>query len=69
MSFTPAEITAEIQNHIPDFKVNYVPDFRQKIAASWTESIDDSHARSDWNWNHKYNLEKMVSDMLQKVVV
>ena len=69
MSFTPAEITAEIQKHIPHFKVKYEPDFRQEIAASWTESIDDSHARSDWNWNHKFDLEKMVADMLKKVVV
>jgi len=69
MSFTPAEITTEIQKHIPDFKVKYDPDFRQDIAASWTESIDDSHARIDWNWNHKYDLEKMVVAMLENVVV
>ena len=69
MSFTPAEITAEIQKHIPDFKVTYEPDFRQKIAESWTESIDDSQARSDWNWQHQYNLSNMVKDMLEKVDV
>lgn len=69
MSFTPAEIVAEIQKHIPDFKVKYEPDFRQEIASSWTESIDDSHARKDWNWNHKYDLEKMVKDMLDNVVI
>jgi threonine 3-dehydrogenase len=69
MSFTPAEITAEIQKHIPTFKVKYEPDFRQDIASSWTESINDSHARADWNWNHKYDLEKMVKDMLENVRV
>ncbi len=69
MSFTPAEITAEIQKHIPSFKVKYVPDFRQDIAASWTESIDDSHARTDWNWNNKYDLEKMVKEMLDNIKV
>ncbi len=69
MSFTPAEIVAEIQKHIPSFKVKYEPDFRQDIAASWTESIDDSHARKDWNWNHKYDLQKMVKDMLNNVKV
>lgn len=69
VSFTPAEITAEIQKHIPTFKVKYVPDFRQKIAATWTESIDDSHARSDWNWKHEYNLENMVTDMLTNIKV
>jgi len=69
MSFTPAEITSEIQKHIPDFKVKYEPDFRQAIAESWSESIDDSHARADWNWQHKYDLAKMVEDMLAKVIV
>jgi len=69
MSFTPAEITAEIQKHIPTFKVKYEPDFRQEIAASWTESIDDSHARADWNWNHKFDLQDMVKEMLEKVTL
>jgi len=69
MSFSPLEITQEIQKHIPDFKVRFEPDFRQEIAASWTESIDDSHARKDWKWNHKYDLGKMVVDMLANVKV
>jgi len=69
VSFTPEEITAEIQKHIPTFKVKYEPDFRQEIAASWTESIDDSHARSDWNWSHEYDLEAMVKDMLENIKV
>ena len=69
MSFTPAEIVAEIQKHIPNFKVKYEPDFRQEIAESWTQSIDDSHARADWKWDHKYNLELMVKDMLKNVKV
>lgn len=69
MSFTPAEIASEIQKHIPNFTVKYEPDFRQEIAESWSESIDDSHARSDWNWQHKYDLANLVQDMLTKVDV
>ena len=69
MSFSPIEITREIQKHIPDFKVRFEPDFRQDIAASWTESIDDSCARADWGWSHEYDLERMVVDMLEKVKV
>ena len=65
MSFTPTEIAAEIKKHIPDFTITYNPDFRQKIADSWPSSIDDSEARKDWNWNHKYNLESMTKDMLE----
>ena len=65
----PKEIASEIQKHIPNFTVKYEPDFRQEIADSWSESIDDSHARSDWNWQHKYDLANLVQDMLAKVDV
>lgn len=64
MSFTPAELAAEIQKHIPDFKISYEPDHRQQIAASWSESIDDQEARRDWGWKHEYDLEKMTTEML-----
>lgn len=65
MSFTPTEIAAEIKKHIPDFNISYNPDFRQKIADSWPASIDDSSARKDWNWNHKFDIESMTDDMLE----
>ena len=64
MSFTPAELAAEIQRHKPGFEVNYAPDFRQEIAASWPRSIDDSTARKDWGWQPEYDLARMTSDML-----
>lgn len=64
MSFTPAEIAATIKNHIPDFKIDYKPDFRQDIAASWSESIDDNAARSDWGWAPEFDLDKMTEDMI-----
>jgi len=67
ISFSPAEIYAEIKKHIPGFKIKYVPDFRQKIADSWPKSIDDSMARRDWNWKHNYDLPKMTLDMLEKL--
>jgi nucleoside-diphosphate-sugar epimerase len=65
MSFTPTEIAAEIKKHIPDFNITYTPDFRQKIADSWPASIDDSLARKDWGWNHKFDIESMTNDMLE----
>jgi nucleoside-diphosphate-sugar epimerase len=64
MSFTPAEIAAEIRRHIAEFKISYKPDFRQEIAASWTESIDDSNARNDWGWSPQFDLPAMTVDML-----
>ena len=67
MSFSPKEITEAIQGHFPDFSIEYNPDFRQKIAASWTASIDDSHARRDWNWKPDYNLATMTADMINQL--
>lgn len=64
VSFTPAEISAEIQKHHPDFKIHYAPDFRQAIADSWPQSIDDQQARLDWNWQPKFDLARMTADML-----
>lgn len=65
MSFSPEEIGAEIRNHIPNFTLNYEPDFRQQIANGWPQSIDDSVARNDWGWKHEYDLKRMTEDMFQ----
>jgi len=67
MSFTPEEIAAEIRTHIPEFEMTYATDFRQQIADSWPQVIDDSQARSDWNWNHTFDLKLMTSDMLENL--
>lgn len=67
MSFSPIEIAAEIQKHVPSFKIDFKPDFRQTIADSWPQSIDDSHARNDWGWRHDYDLSNMTTDMLQNI--
>jgi nucleoside-diphosphate-sugar epimerase len=67
VSFTPKEIAAEIQQHIPNFSISYKPDFRQKIADSWPASIDDSSAQKDWNWKHKFDLASMTVEMLENL--
>jgi nucleoside-diphosphate-sugar epimerase len=64
MSFSPAEIGASIQKHLPDFDLQYKPDYRQTIADSWPQSIDDSVARNDWGWQPNYDIDKMTVDML-----
>ena len=66
-SFTPAQIAEEIKKHIPSFKIAYNPDYRQNIAASWPNSIDDSEAAKDWNWKPEYDLNGMVLDMLENL--
>jgi nucleoside-diphosphate-sugar epimerase len=67
VSFSPEELTQEIQKHIPDFMITYTPDHRQQIADSWPQSIDDHIARADWGWQEKYNLEKLVVNMLDNL--
>lgn len=67
ISFNPEEIAAEIKKHIPEFSITYNPDFRQQIAESWPQSIDDSVARADWGWNHKYGLAEMTEIMLAEI--
>ena len=63
MSFSPKEIATAIKKHIPAFEISYKPDYRQQIADSWPQSIDDSVARNDWGWQEDFNLEKMTVDM------
>ncbi|OIR12836.1 putative epimerase/dehydratase [mine drainage metagenome] len=67
MSFSPKEIAASIQQHIPDFTISYKPDYRQNIAESWPQSIDDTIARNDWNWQQDFNLQLMTADMLDNL--
>jgi len=67
MSFTPDEIAASIQKRIPEFKINFEPDFRQAIADSWPNSIDDTPARTDWGWQPKYDLDQMTADILENL--
>jgi len=67
VSFSVAELVAEIQKHLPEFSCEYKPDFRQAIADSWVCTVDDSKARADWGWQHTYDLPAIVSDMLVKL--
>ncbi len=67
MSFSPEMIAAEIKKHIPAFKMEYNPDFRQQIADSWVDSIDDHFAQQDWAWKPAFDLQAMVTDMIKNL--
>jgi nucleoside-diphosphate-sugar epimerase len=67
MSFSPKEISGEIKKHMSDFTISYKPDYRQAIADSWPQSIDDSVARNDWGWKEEYDLKAMTKDMFDNL--
>jgi len=67
MSFSAGELVEEIKKHIPGFVCEYKPDFRQAIADSWPQSIDDGVARREWGWKPSYDLKSMVKDMIEKL--
>ncbi len=69
MSFTPKELAAEIKKEMPDFTIDYQPDFRQQIADSWPASIDDSVAKKDWGLSYDYGITEMTEDMLKNLKV
>ena len=66
-SASPVQIANAIKNTLPDFQISYNPDYRQQIADSWPDNIDDSQARTDWKWENKYDLEKMTEDMIRQL--
>ncbi len=67
MTFSPEELAEAIRREIPEFRIEYAPDFRQEIADSWPSRIDDSQAREDWGWNPEYDLQKTTATMLAEL--
>ena len=67
MNFTPKELASAIHQHLPHFTMTYKTDYRQAIADSWPDSIDDTEAREDWGWLPNYNLSKMTKDILENL--
>lgn len=67
ISFTPTDVANSIRKIYPDFKVEYKRGVAQDIANSWPDSMDDTNARRDFNWAHKWDLDAMTKDMLEKI--
>ena len=64
VSFTPAQLAHAITKQLPGFRIDYAPDYRQAIASSWPQSIDDSEAHGDWGWKAQFDVDALVQDML-----
>ena len=67
ISFTPEQIASSIKKHLPTFEISYEPDFRQAIADSWPNSIDDSYAQQDWDWKLGFDMERITKEMLENI--
>jgi nucleoside-diphosphate-sugar epimerase len=67
MSFTPAELAAEIKKEMSDFEISYEPDFRQAIADSWPASIEDGRAKEDWGLSYDFDITSMTREMLENL--
>ena len=67
LSFTAGELAREVARRVEGFTCEFEPDFRQAIADSWPDSMDDSVAREDWGWNPEYDLPALVDTMLEGV--
>ena len=66
-SFSPEELANEIQSYIPDFKISYNKDYRQEIADSWPDSLEDSLAKEHWGWQSQYNMQELVKEMIENL--
>jgi nucleoside-diphosphate-sugar epimerase len=67
MSFSPKEIHQSLLAHYPNFEIAYQPDFRQQIADSWPNSIDDSAAKQDWQWQPQFDLKAMTATIVKNL--
>jgi nucleoside-diphosphate-sugar epimerase len=67
LSFSAAELAEEIGRHVRGFLCSYEPDFRQAIADSWPQTIDDAPARADWDWRPSFDLASMTADMIRRL--
>jgi nucleoside-diphosphate-sugar epimerase len=67
LSFNPRELAQAIKRHVPQFEIAYKPDQRQEIAGTWPHTVDDAHARADWNWHAEIGLQEMAEDMLAHI--
>tara|TARA_Y100001933_G_C18972485_1_gene553165 strand:+ start:650 stop:1606 length:957 start_codon:yes stop_codon:yes gene_type:complete len=68
-SFSPFQLSQEIKNLIPNFKISYYTDHRQAIADSWPQKINDDAAKNDWGWQPKFGIREMTSTIIDSITL
>jgi nucleoside-diphosphate-sugar epimerase len=66
-AFNPSamEIFHIIQKAFSETSITFKQDYRrQAIIDSWPADVNDSAARTDWNWQPEYDLERAFSEYL-----
>jgi nucleoside-diphosphate-sugar epimerase len=59
------EFSAAILKRLPNATHRFEPDPDvERVLAGWPGDLDDSHARRDWGWRHRYDLEATAADFL-----
>lgn len=61
-SITPQELEEKLKEIGCKGMVIYKPDFRNKIANTWPEEINDSVARRDWDWKANFGLNETLKE-------
>lgn len=67
ISFSPEQLAAAVKKYIPDFTIEYKPDFRQQIAETWPRSLDDSTSFEDWGWKYDISLDELAKQTIRKI--
>ncbi len=59
-----------VKDKIPAAQIDFKPDPEiQKIVDKIALPVDDSISRKEWNWNSKYDQERIVDDFLEELRV
>ncbi len=60
------DFESQIQKFVPNFAASYNPDFRQAIANSWPDAVDDSLFRKEVAYVPKFTLVKFSQVMMEE---
>ena len=63
ISFTAGDFCRDVQKLVPGATLDFEPDFRQKIAEQWPQSLQEPSTKADWDWT--YNLT--TAQLAQKI--